>query len=309
MLKYCLLLTVLALGLLPATAAVTFRFNPPTGTAFTQTDTQTLTQTTTGQPTQTQTLEVKTKTVIDQTATGFNFTQTPLSKTTIVGSKRTTETDTDPVTSAPITLVLDAGGKAVAVQGFGKLQQRMLDKVNDESRKQGFDEKAIRAMFARLTARQKAEWGQTISLYAGKTVSLNDRWADATKPDEMGIVYKRITSFGPMKTINGKSCIRIAYAVTSDAASVRAALAKQERARAKAIAAQKGKAAASAPKFLYFTATEQGERYVDPATMLTYVEHVMSSRTQVVNVPGKGKITIAAIEIVEKRYDDLKALG
>jgi hypothetical protein len=301
--KYITLLAVLALGMvMPATAQVTFRFNPPNNTQFVQTDTQTLTEKTTATPTRARTLEVKTKTVIKKTATGFTFTQTPISKTTIIGSKRTTETDDDPAASAPITLVLDANGKAVDVQGFEALKKKMIAHVNDESRKKGIDEKSIRAMFDRIVARQKAEWQQSVALYVGKTVKPGDAWKDATKPDAEGIAYDRVISFGPMKTVAGKKCIRVGYVINSNPASVRAALATLEKARAKALAAQKGKTKAELPKFVSFSAREEGERYIDPATMLVYTETVTSTRTQVVDVPDKGKITVAAVEKKVTKY-------
>ncbi len=306
MLKYFAPLVVLFVSLALAAPVggqqVTFRFNPPNGITFTQTDTQSMTRKATGEPSETQTQEQKTKTVIKKTAKGFTFTQTPLAKTTVVGGKRTTVSDENPAGSTPVTLVLDATGKALSVQGFEKLQQQMLARVTDETRKKGIDEKTVRATFVRLAERQKTEWGQAVSIYAGRTVKLGESWRDDTKPDENGIIYKRVITFGGMKTIRGKNCIRISYVITSDPASVRTALAKIDAARTKALAAQKTKKTAL-PKFVSLSAREEGERYLDPNTMLAYGETVTGTRTQVVDMPGKGKITISAMEKKVTTYD------
>ncbi len=284
-----LVAVLLAVALAPPAVAqqtYTFKFNPPDGTKLVQTDNITITQQSSPTDKNTRTAQTKTRFVIKKVAAGF-----ALAMTTMPGAGAAKKAQT-------LTLALDAKGSLKSIQELPAMRKEMLAKVTPATRQKGFDEKYVEKVLATLTAQHKAMCLQYYGLYVGKTVKVGDSWKDTTSislDQGIAVTLRRSITFVGTVQKAGKTCLRVKYTVQADEKTLQAAVDKMMTQRDK-LAKAEGQDPKKLPRILSMSIKEEGERIVDPATLLDYGETVTETRSQRVSMPGKGTLTATATQ-------------
>ncbi|MHB9130097.1 MAG: DUF6263 family protein [Armatimonadota bacterium] len=284
----------------PQPQQITFKFNPPNGATFIQTETATQTRVS-GKEKQTQTTVTKTRMVFKKTAKGYTLTQTPISSSITIGGKTTSAKKLN----APVTYVLAANGKVLTVSGFEKEAQAMGAKlpIKDKKKRSEF----VKGVIAGKTAQAKVLWETFVGKYIGKTVKVGDVWKETQKLPLVGaepIPVHFTTTFVQRVAVNRHNCIRVVMTSVADDKALAAAVVKNKQ----GIEKLEKESAAKGKKFqlptpVSLSMEDRSERVIDPATMLFYSESMTKTSKQVVDFPGEGKKTLTTIENTVTKYE------
>jgi hypothetical protein len=263
-----LALTLLLAGTASAGDSITFRYAPPPGTRYVEVVHTTTTTELIGVAEQSS--EMTTRTAIDIARVDgvYHITNRPIS----AEMKRDGQPVTDPVLKALLDVVIvyriSAEGRMLAIEGFEGLE----DKLGKTLPEGTFDPE-------RIMASGTAEWNGRVGNLAGRTVSIGDVLVGNSTlplPNGQKMEYKLHTEIARLEPCGEKSCVVIAthYQNTEAEGDVGGA-----------------------------SILGEGERLLDPNTMLVYRETIQRTLEATGNVPGRGEVTTRSIERREYSYE------
>jgi hypothetical protein len=140
-----------------------------------------------------------------------------------------------------------------------------------------------------------------IGLFVGRAAKIGDVWTSTeefTLPTGEAIVSYTATKFVEKVKCETHDCVRIQFSYTSDADALGDIAEKVVNDAADAGGVPQLKAEMSGT-----TITGEGERIIDPATMLIYHETISRTMKMQMDIPGKGKIMVTGQETRETDFD------
>ena len=291
----CMLLGILlALCMLtPAWAAnVTFRFNPPDGLSFVDTVVSTQTRTSSlSKEKQVRKDTVKRRITIHKTATGYTINFTSLALSSELNGKKVGEVNQSQLKEMALVYVLDKNGKLLDARGLERMVSRMQNNLPPE-RKKTFDAKKVRAD---MLKQFQSDWQKQLSAFNGKTVAIGTSQArtDSVLLDPGVLVPVQVKlKFAALTRINGHDCVKIVETSQPDprklTTDLNAAIDHSPMA--------KNSKQDELPKVLSVQYATTRERVINPSVLLSYDEKMSTSDVTVMQVPGKGKVTITRID-------------
>jgi hypothetical protein len=148
--------------------------------------------------------------------------------------------------------------------------------------------------------KEATEWDARISSFVGQTVKMGDLWTSTDElalPTGQSVVYHTATKFVEKVKCGTHDCVRIQFWYNSDAGALQAFVGKVLNDFADS---------AGTPQVKEISGAEivgEGERIIDPTTMLIYAESISRTVTMQMDVPGKGKVTVTGRETREIIFD------
>jgi len=277
-----------------------FRFNPPDSVAFLRTVKNTKVQSMDSLESRTDVTEGTERIVITKTPDGYKVSSTALSSS----MTRNGITVNDPIMSQflnmTVTYDLDAEGQLLAVHGYDKVINKMKESLPPE---------AVKSLAAVLNEdalinKEAAEWNGRIGGFIGRTAKIGDVW---TSTDEFPLpTGEAITSYSATKFVEdvkcgSHDCISIQFWYNSDAGALQSLVGEM----ASDVADSAG-APQLAPEISGASIIGEGERIIDPATMLIYSEKVSRTMKMQIEAPGRGKVMVTSQEVREMSFDYIK---
>lgn len=257
----------LTAGCATTSEPVAFRFHPPKGLTYVQT--YRLTRTVKMRESFTEVQETKTRVTVRNNGNGYALLFHPISDTVTSDGKPTSRS---PLYQAMMTLdtsmQIDQNGKLVAVTGYDQLlpaYKRLLkkDRLAPSTVNTVLDAEKV------AIAKVKAGWRNHVGTLAGQTAQIGEVWQ---RPTEVALPLIQVIIPVPSRvalldrvTRNGVSCVRVQTKYCGTPSSLRKELQKR-------MEAEMDKKAGHNLQVEQIEITGEGERIVDPATLLAYSE-------------------------------------
>ena len=274
-----------------------FRFNPPDSTAFLRTSKTTKVQSMDSLDTRTEVTEGTERVIITKTSGGYSVASTSISASMTRDGKNVDNPFLSLLRGITVTYDLDADGQLLAVHGFENVITKM---------KETFPPEAVKSLAAVLNEdalinKEAAEWNGRIGGFIGRTAKIGDVW---TSTDEFPLpTGEAITSYSATKFVEdvkcgSNDCVRIQFWYNSDAGALQGLVGEM----ASDIAESAG-APQLAPEISGASIIGEGERIIDPATMLIYSEKASRTMKMQMEAPGRGKVMVTSQEMREMSFD------
>lgn len=260
-----------------AVARVTFHFNPPDKTAYTETATVSQVADL-GKGKVTQQAETVTRRVFAKTSNGFRMTATRVSSRITHDGKTVPDPLGEKMKGASVSYEFDSAGKLKTIRGYDEVAKRMRAVLPKEEAAQ-FTEEALRRQ-------TMSEWAARFGHLVGTTLALKSlRIGVEPYPSPSGkklVVYTatRVAS----RTLQGHACVVIRTDFNTDAK----ALAELLGVKAETVLSAKPPAKAAVDTTSKASMSGHTQKTVDPATLLPYAES--SSRILSMPIPDTNKV-------------------
>ena len=297
--------------LLPAAAlaeTVEFRFDPPDGTVRLVTHKRTRV-TEMGSRKDTDVSEGRERWIFGKTENGYTVRSHILSSSISRNGHPIASPMLTAMAGIEVTYTIDGNGQIQSVEGY----RALLGNVGKQFPPQLMQ--MLTPLFDEggLIRKDKADWQARIGGLAGKKAEIGETWM-ATEPFALPIggsaEVHSATRLDGWTESEGRRCMRLRFAYHSDAAELAKLVGKMagspggSAAESTAGNTEPDPAAVPQPASSLKIVGE-GERVIDPATMIIYSEKIVRTLTMEADLPGKG---LTAIKVVETReYSTTKA--
>jgi len=288
--KYLALLLVASFASPVFGQEVNFRFNPPDDLTYLQKFSSTKTKKIDDGQTQIDIVNSDAKISFLKTADGYEV------KAEIISMKmeRDGQVIENPVWALMQKLVftyhLDSTGNLMEITGFDEFADWM---------KQSLPPEAVKALSKVLNKeallnKEIAEWEGRIGLFIGLTVNIGDTWTDTTDfvlPNGETIIFYNTTIIDELVEFNGKNCVRIKFQYTSDPENLSSVVKEVVEGVMSAVSDTAVKLDVSTNEII-----GEGERIIDPSTMLIQWETIKRTIKMIMSIPGEGEVSIVTHE-------------
>lgn len=276
-----------------------FQFKPSANTTYIQTLVTTRVNDLGEYGKRTEVTELKAKVVINKTETGYSIVTTPLSISMTQDGAEVENPLIPLMLELVVTYDLDEDGQLVDIQGYENLPDMM---------KEFFPQDVIDILEPimnpdALFNKEAADWMGRFGLYVGQEFQSGDVWAFRdlyNLAPGRDVTYYTAVQFGAEKMINDRKCVQIKSHYNTDPQQLNTYLEGFYKNVADAFGAE-----ALEVKIADVNISGQGERWMDPSTMLVYDE--VDARTIIVkmSVEGVGEVTTSLEETREYSYEYL----
>jgi hypothetical protein len=274
-----------------------FRFNPPGGIAFVQTNKTTKVKEMGSSGKQTDEIESKTKIVMKRTPRGYSAIFTPISATMVRDGKKVDNPILAVLQKIIVTYEVDADGQLKTISGFDKLEKQIKEIFPPEEAASLASVISEQAMINK----EKAEWNGRIGNFVGRTIKLGDVWTstdDFALPTGGAVTFYSATKFANRVKCGARDCLHIQFSYNSDANALKDFVGKMISDFSKAAGDSQIKTGISGVEIV-----GGGERLIDPNTMLIYSETVTRTMKIPMEVPGQGRVITTMKEKREYTFD------
>ncbi|MEW6203384.1 MAG: hypothetical protein AB1546_15500 [bacterium] len=196
-----------------------------------------------------------------------------------------------------ITYEVDKYGQIVSVSGYDKLIEK-LKEMTTESAAEALSEVKDEQV---LVGKDMAEWNSKIGYFIGLTPAVGDMWIMVEQypmPTGEMIYYYSALKFVEKVKCGGSECIKITFDYNTSAET----LAEQVEMTKEKIVESAG-LAGDLVNVADVAIEGEGERLIDPATMLIYSETITRTVKMDMEIPGKGTVRGIKREKREYSYD------
>ncbi len=306
-----LALLLIAALLLPAAApaeTVHFRFDPPDGELRLVTHKRTRV-TEMGSRKDTDVSEGRERWIFGKTKNGYSVRSYILSSSISRNGHPIASPMLTAMAGIELTYSIDGNGQIQSVEGYRALLGNVSKKFPPQLMQMLtplFDEGG-------LIRKDKADWQARIGRLAGKKAEIGETWMAAEPfalPAGGSAEVHSATRLDGWTESEGHRCVRLRVAYHSDAAELAKFAGESVVSAADSTAESTAGSTAPDPAAVprpasSLTIVGEGERVIDPATMIIYSEKIVRTLTMEAELPGKG---LTAIKVVETReYSTAKA--
>lgn len=281
-----------------APAPVVFRFAPPIPLSYVE---ETVTRRATiisGEDAGSDEATIRVKFMVSKEGEGYKVRAEPQSSKVLRGGKPVNDPVLDVINSTPVTYHLDPAGKLKSIEGYaGVLEaaQKTASKNIRDSLPRMRNEKA-------LTDKETAQWNARIGAFIGQTGARNTVWVSEgvnPLPDGSSAGFYTVTMFDRIVEQDGRKLARLRFFLTADRDSIQSRVNDMARDIVKDV---------PRPRPLEnpagFAISGQGERLVDPETMVVYSE----KGTKEVHVNLRASDKDAAVPVLIQETRESKVL-
>ncbi|MDO8586295.1 MAG: hypothetical protein Q7T82_04585 [Armatimonadota bacterium] len=295
-------IALLSLGSAFASAGqqFTFTFNPPEGASCVMT--VKTTRAIAGGPDgkHTDVGETKERIEISKTPTGYAVAHTPLSLTMTRDGKPFSKSDmalAGYFVNLSMVRDLDAKGECVGIRNPEEIARQLADAFGRNA--PASVQQSVLMIAEGLIAKNITEWNGRIADFVGRKAKVGDVWAttsEAGSPLSGSMPMPTKIKFVGMMKYRRKDCVRISYRNSAGSGSMQQYL--QD-------IMDRTSASSGNPRsrVLRVQVAAQGERLIDPATMLIYTESLTRTFNVTTQTPGQKNTTVSSVEKRQDRYD------
>lgn len=276
------------------TQDITFNFNPPDGLIYYQTQITTKITTMGSSEKRTDITESKSKIEVKKTSKGYSITATPLAAIMTRNGEEVNNPVLSLLQNLSIVYEADEQGQLTSIKGFDKLSEIL---------KASFPQHVVEQLSTLLNEealvnKETAEWNGRIGDFAGAQVSIGDVFTSVSEfplPTGESVKYYTATKIEEKAHCGNHNCVKIAFSYNSNPEALKEFVgdAIQD------IAQSAGKSDVNF-SLSQVEITGEGERLIDPTTMLIYSELIKRNMQMEMEVPGQGKLPTTQIE--ERKY-------
>lgn len=275
----------------------TFRFNPPDGISFVETSKLTRITDTGTLGKRTDVSETETRVTIRRTPTGYTVTHGPISAVMTRDGKKIENPVAALLLETEFSYELDSEGYIQDIRGFDV----MIEKMKRVFPPAVFNALAPILNEEALVNKEVAEWNGQIGGLIGRTARLGEAWTssdDYALPSGEVIRFYTVNRFAEWVKHGARDYVRMVFYYDSDPEGLRGFLDETvgEMMEAAGVTGEK-------PQFSGVKLVGEGERLIDPATMLMHSETVSRTITFESDTPGLGRTTTVVFETREITFD------
>ena len=276
------------------TQEMTFNFNPPDGLVYYQTQITRKTTIMGASEKRTDITESKSKIEVKKTSTGYLITVTPSSAKMTRNGVEVNNPILLLLQNLSIVYEVDEQGQLVSIKGFEKLREMM---------KASFPPQVVEQLSSLLNEealvnKETSEWNGRIGDFAGAQISVGDVFTGVSEfplPGDESVTYYTVTKFEEIVPCGNRNCIKISFYYNSNPETLEEYVGDAIEDIARSAGKADGNFSLSKVEI-----TGEGERLMDPATMLIYSELIKRNVRMEMEVPGQGKVPVTQIE--ERQY-------
>lgn len=282
---------------------IEFKFDPPDGAAWTQTVLHDQRRESADGTSRSLYTVVRSRASIRRqsagAATGFVLEIRPVAAAVFRDGERVRDPAFEAVLTTPVTLRLDAAGRALEVLGYEDLRDRVAAALPRDA-PPATVEATLRLFDGRaLAAREKSEWDGRVARLSGRKAEVGDGWGSyeqAPLPTGDSVTFQSGTKIEERFQCGRRICVRLLFQFDTDEEGVRNFLGDSFDLLPREAARPAGP--------LEVNVEGGGERVVDPSTLLVRSER--AGRTLEVKTPRPGggePVTTIVRESREYRYE------
>jgi hypothetical protein len=270
-----------------------FTFNPPTPATYLETVRRTRISSAGRGALTTEVLQYRTRVTINRSADGFVLTCRFLTATRSRDGRPDVSGLSQALQDQVVIEELDRGGRLVGVRGFDHLMKtlpRALPRPLLDGLSGVVDEEA-------MIRRERGEWYQRVGRFSGRKARIGDVWAGT---DELELASGRtvphytFTRFVETVRHQGRECVRIQSWYASNLEAVQRMLG-MTMTQVLALASGSNVRVPASDTWI----AGEGERLVDPATLLCYRERLHRTAKLEVDLPFFGRTSRLTEEMTE----------
>ncbi len=276
-----------------AAAPVKFTFAPPTPLTYVEESVTRRATIVSGQDAGVEEATVRMKTTVTKEGEGFKISAEPQSPVLTRGGKPVKDKVWDVLSATPVTYHLDSAGKLKSIEGYAGVLAAASKVASKEVRKTleaAMNEKS-------LVEKETAQWNSRIGDFIGREAAANSVWVTEgvyPLPDGTVANFFVVTLFDRVLEQDGRKLAKLRFFLTADRDTIQTRVNDMARDVVKGV---------PQPRPLInppgFAISGQGERLVDPATMIVYSEK--GTREILVSLPGRDKDSAIPVLIQETR--------
>lgn len=243
--------------------------------------------------------EGRAKISVDKKPDGYSVIFAPLSFTMTENGQPVKNPILDFVQNIAVTYELDADGKLVETRGFEGLFEDFMASLSGELPPN------IAEMLNEEAFRQKTvgEWQGRIGQFVGAEVEIGDVWATVDEmplPTGESMAFYSLTKFAEQVKFDGADCVRIQFSYNTDADELKAFMGNLWEDLADMVGTE------DLPGVSDSKIVGDGERIIDPTTMLIYSETGHRTWKTTVNISGRGTVEMVMTDEREYGYEKIK---
>ena len=243
--------------------------------------------------------EGRAKITVHKNTDGYSVTFAPLSFTMTEDGKPVENPILEFVQNIAVTYELDGNGKLVEIRGFeglfeefmaslpGELPPNIAEMVNEEA----FRNKTV------------GEWQGRIGQFVGADVEIGELWATVDEmplPTGESMAFYSLTKFAEQMKFDGADCVRIQFSYNTDADELKEFMGELGENLADMVGSEE------IPSVSDAKIVGEGERIIDPTTMLIYSETGHRTWKTTVDIPGRGAVEMIMTDEREYGYEKIK---
>jgi len=274
-----------------------FRFNSPDDTTFIQTLRTAKVNIMGESEKQTRIIEIQSSTSIEKTNDGYSLITTPVSAKLTQDGERIDDPIFSSLQDVVVIYKLNPKGQLLAIYGYESLLKKMKERFPSPKYK------AISNVLNNeaIINREKADWNGRIGSFVGKKFRLGDVWQSTDSfdlPSGETVIFYSAIRFAEQTSFEGHDCIRIKFANNSSDKALKDFIGKVSNSVSESLDVPYEK-----QEMPYLTISGEGERLIDPATMLIYSETMERIVTTSMETPEKERVKFTTKEKKEYRFD------
>lgn len=280
-----------------AAAPVKFTFAPPTPLTYVEESVTRRATIISGQDAGDEEATVRIKTTVTKEGEGFKISAEPQSSVLTRGGKPVKDKVWDVLSATPVTYHLDPAGKLKSIEGYAGVLAAASKVASRDVRKTleaAMSEKS-------LVEKETAQWNSRIGDFIGREAVRNSVWVTEgvyPLPGGTAANFFVVTLFDRVLEQDGRKLARLRFFLTADRDTIQTRVNDMARDVVKGV--PRPRPLINPPGFAI---SGQGERLVDPATMIVYSEK--STREILVSLPGRDKDSAIPVLIQETRQSKM----
>ena len=235
---------------------------------------------------------------VDKNPDGYSVTFAPLSFTMTQDGAPVKNPILDFLQNITVTYELDVDGELVEIGGIEGLFDEFIASLPP-----GLPPN-IAAMLNADAFRDKTvqEWEARIGQFVGMDVDIGDVWAGVEQvplPVVGTMAFYSATKFAEQVKFDGVDCVRIQFSYNTDADELKEFMGELWENLADMVGSE------DLPSVSDAKIVGEGERIIDPTTMLIYSETGRRTWKTTVDIPGQGTVEMVVVEKREYGYEKI----
>ncbi len=272
---------------------IAFTFAPPSGLSFIEKQKTVQTTTGGGMPKMVYTMVNNKKVQITKTDTGYTLVSTPMEVEARFNNRPLPPdmllTEKVVARQAVHTCSIDDTGRLLAIDGLDTFFKQLKDVVAlkyPQGAKRLSDMEPVLKLGVETSI--KDDWLDRVTAYTGKTAKIGELWKSQEKmPAYSGnLTVNMRTRFVERVSKGGHDCVLLRFHYATDPNAVKAEI---KDAFNDVMTMMNLPSSIKLPKIVAAELSGDGERVIDPETMLVYSETQTLSFTMVMDIPGMGR--------------------
>ena len=235
---------------------------------------------------------------VDKNTDGYSVTFAPLSFTMTENGQPVENPILAFVQNITVTYELDVDGELVEISGLEGLFEEFIASLPAEL-PPNIAEMVNEEAFRNKTVQ---EWQGRIGQFVGADVEIGELWASVDEmplPTGESMAFYSLTKFAEQVKFDDADCVRIQFSYNTDADELKEFMGELWENLADMVGSE------DLPSVSDAKIVGEGERIIDPTTMLIYLETGRRTWKTTVDIPGRGAVEMVRIDEREYGYEKI----